>query len=146
MTDSVRDGDAIARERVASLDRFVLSEIKRLDEVFGRFEESVANRFVAGNEFRASLSDVQSQMATRRELEAFQTEYRTQHTALLQSVAELRTSVAVGPKEVSELVRQASRDTGRREGFGVSANVLFSVTSIFVALIAAAAAVVIATH
>lgn len=128
------ENDDIARERVAALDRLVLAEIARIDESFEAFERSVTERFVAGNEFRASLADMQSQMATRREVEAFQVEYRNAHANLLASVAELRTLVAVGPTELRQLARQEAITAGRQLG----------VTSIFnnpllaAALIAAA--------
>lgn len=113
-----------ALERVAALDRLLAAEINRLDEVMTAFELSVANRFVAGNEFRASLSDVQQQMATRRELEAFQQEYRNAHTDLLQVVADLRTNVAVGPTDLRMLRASEDERQGERRGVDRTANVI----------------------
>ena len=130
--------DEIARERIAALDRLLLSEIARMDAAFAAFSASVAERFVAGNEFRSSLNDVQQAMATRRELEAFQAEYRNAHSDLLQTVADFRTTLAVGPAELRQLVNKGAESQGRREGYQYLTGQLLS----FVAVLIAAAGLI----
>lgn len=130
--------DEIARERIAALDRLLLSEINRIDEAIGAFTTSVAERFVAGNEFRTSLNDVQQAMATRRELEAFQAEYRNAHSDLLNVVADLRTTLAVGPTELRSLVKQEAQNQGRAQGVQYITAQLFAVIGL-VAVVAATA-------
>ena len=138
--------DEIARERIGALDRLMVSEFARLDEALGRFEDSVASRFVAGNEFRSSLADVQTEMATRRELEAFKEEYRHAHSDLLQVVADLRTNIAVGPVELAQLARSEALRAGRQQGIGVSANVLVTAVTVLLSACGVIAAIIIASH
>jgi hypothetical protein len=129
--------DKIARERIAALDRLFSAHVERLDEVIERFEATVSDRFVAGNEFRAALNDVQQAMATRRELEAFQAEYRNAHSDLLNVVADLRTTLAVGPAELRQLVKDDSHNQGRQQGIQyVTAQLLAFIG--FVAIVAGA--------
>lgn len=122
--------DKIARERIAALDRLLMTELRRLDDAIAVFVASTAERFVAGNEFRQSLNDVQTQMATRRELEAFQGEYRNAHSDLLQVVADLRTTLAVGPTELRELVNHEARVAGRNQGVQFAVAQLFALVGL----------------
>ena len=135
--------DDIARERIKGLVRILDVEVRRIDEAVTKFESSVSDRFVAGNEFRQSLNDVQTQMATRRELEAFQIEYRTAHSDLLRIVADLRTSVAIGPPEIRELIRGEARDDGRRIGLGISWGVLVAVVGLLLSFLGVLAAIIL---
>lgn len=125
--------DIIARERIAALDRLLLTEIKRLEErlesaqravaLLGaasdlaqdKFEVSVAARFLSANEFRSSLTDLSALMATRRELEAFVTISNTRHETAMKDLGDLRSRIDVGPPVLTELQRLADRESGGRE-------------------------------
>lgn len=143
--------DNVARERIIALDRFVLSELRRLDELMRahhfadqetdtenkrslqKFEETVASRFASVNELRGALDDLGKGMATRRELESFKDEYRAAHGVLVSQLGDVRTQIAVGPAELSQLARQQAIQTGRREGLGLSANMIVTILTILIA-------------
>lgn len=139
-------------EKLDALAELFASELRRVEAMIGanqriiealkaandvsmeKFERSVERRFMLVNEFRGALSDLGHQMATRRELEAFQSEYRRAHDELVAAQADLRTQVAVGPPALSSLQSRQDRQLGRDEGIRVTITMLYS-------LIAAVAAI-----
>ena len=90
-------GDAIARERIKAL----LADVKRIDIAVAGLQELITRK----------------EPVTREELDRFKEEYRRAHADLIEVVAGIRTSLAVGPAELNILARQQAIDSGRRQAF-----------------------------
>lgn len=79
-------------------------------------EVATDKRFEAVNEFRKSLSDLSSMMATRRELEQVINEVKHNISQLNEQTSELRSRLDVGPQGLSTLQNKYSTSEGVRQG------------------------------
>ncbi len=151
-------------EKVEAVRQFFGAELKRLEAVIAgqeravtllgqanqiaqdKFEATVRDGFVKQNEFRGSLDDLGKTMATRREMEAFQEEYRRAHTDLVRAVADLRSRIDIGPAGLDRLQARADISRGRQEGIGASANVIAAVIAVLITTSGLVTTVYFATH
>ena len=77
---------------------------------------------------------------------ALQSEYRQGHQAIVNDIANLRTSIAVGPAELTNLARSEALRAGRQQGIGVSTNVMVVAVTLLLSAAGVIAAIIIASH
>ena len=143
--DAVERAMKSERDYVEGIRAVLIERIQSITERLSRDESSNIRQFagfpqeyarkVEMDDLRKQIEQIRNDHVQRRELEDVKKS--------LQTVA---TSLAVGPAELRQIVRNDDRSAGRREGVGLTANVLVVSITIIIAVIGMVASVVIAVH
>ena len=91
---------ARVRDEVQEVKQASVTLVNERSQAQDKFEANVKERFAQVNEFRGSLEDLSKSMGTRRELETMQESHRVVTSALAKDIADLRSRLDVGPKEL----------------------------------------------
>jgi hypothetical protein len=89
---------------------------KSAQEAIVKAEEAQQRVNITQNEFRGTLADQASQLMPRKEFETVHAEVVRQVSEVRDSIASIRTDIAVGPAAIPQLLREQSHSSGFTEG------------------------------
>ena len=141
MKESSEAAERHRRELEVSAAKAVDAAFAAAEKAVTKAEEAQQRVNIGQNEFRGSLADQAATLMPRKEVEALFAAATRERQALVaenaralsdirDSVATLRTAIAVGPSGLEALESRAARDDGRRQGSHSVTAALYSIIAL----------------
>jgi hypothetical protein len=131
---------------LAAAEKAVAAALSASDKAVTKAEIAQAKVNETQNEFRGSLRDQAATQMPRQEAENVFRELRALLATQATATQTLTSRIDVGPPSLSVLQARSDNQIGRREGIGLTANMIVAFATVIIGVIGAIAAVLIATH
>lgn len=118
---------------------------RRLDRILEGFPQEYATK-ADMDKIRDSFDVIRADHVRRQEMDEVKLSVIKARDDLNSELAALRTQIALGPRELAEVVHQQAVDRGRQKGIGVTTGAIYSILTVLIAIGALIATALIATH